>query len=1037
VEIFELHPLSYTDSYELGDLGPEFSVFYHMDENGALHVYARTPHTKEVLSKRMDAVPVEAWKPASIADGKQEREWVYPFSWEFEFYAELKLKSAKSFFLEHSFHDPQSLLSSLPKNTLVAIKAKVDHRIPRKHLEKAMGKGTGVIGFIVDVLAYALGAGGSNGGNSQPDRLILSKIEGKSFFSLQILVFGRSEEDVEAVCAKVSELFNHPLSWKVKRVKRMEEKLNGVKTSMRNIHLASDALGTLLVLPDPHVVPVRTMRGAVLPRRQEARSGFFLGYTVGGRAFTIPEEKLFLHAYLLGGTGKGKSNTLAVLAEEVREKTDWIVVVIDPHNSFATDFACKVWLNQKKTGKGKLIYFDPIHSPISINPLALPQGSDRWVSELQGLESLLKMFERLFFLHAGATYVKFLITYALIYLYRVTPNPTFQDLYKTVTELRRGTLPPPPGLSQRERERWENEAKVSSQLEATSFASVFARLKLFVDNRLISKLFSTTSIKDEELIQPGTTVVVNTQEDNLGENASFLIAGAFLMKLWFISRTIPLSKRPRIVVFLDEAQKFAKFTQLDILLSEGRKYGLHIVLAHQHLGQFEEKAIVKSIMSNAGVKIIHQTVEEDAETVAKLDPDYSEKILRSVTTLPVGRALVIEPTLYGESATPPALVDVRKFQTVEEKDALFKEITEEMEKYKPPEEEEIQPVVLSFTEKFFGKKPTEIDPAAELAYQVTWLGAVSLLKRRIGKPAFYNAVKNFEFTPLLKKHNPDVPVTWVVRTVKKITGNAYTEARVYAAIGKLEKNKLVRRQGNRLYLLQAPDENPNFSKNAPSRNGNILMNAAYLFYTQQGYVVRPTLFQVGKELPDMVAIPVVDKKGWLDFQSAISVEIESPQEVQRHPEQLHKNVEKAGDFKEVHIWCMKNDRWLIESLLQEGDMVKIFTPEDVEFREYEIKEERKEATQPEETQQIPEEETQQTQTFTIEDERGVSVSVELETQEAQKLIEQFNPNGSKVILPPPHIVETNENEIVINKRYPKRKIEALRLKVKRFLSKNE
>jgi hypothetical protein len=79
------------------------------------------------------------------------------------------------------------------------------------------------------------------------------------------------------------------------------------------------------------------------------------------------------------------------------------------------------------------------------------------------------------------------------------------------------------------------------------------------------------------------------------------------MKLWFEVLARARLNKPRTPVFLviDEFQFVADLPIIDTILSEARKYGLHLVIAHQHTKQIPG-VLLQSIMSNCGVKVAFQ-----------------------------------------------------------------------------------------------------------------------------------------------------------------------------------------------------------------------------------------------------------------------------------------------------------------------------------------------------------------------------------------------------------------------------------------------
>jgi hypothetical protein len=68
-------------------------------------------------------------------------------------------------------------------------------------------------------------------------------------------------------------------------------------------------------------------------------------------------------------------------------------------------------------------------------------------------------------------------------------------------------------------------------------------------------------------------------------------------------------------LYVDEFHDFLTLSFADIL-SASRKYGLNLVLAHQHLTQLDEK-LKGAILGNAGTVISFRVGVEDAEILAK------------------------------------------------------------------------------------------------------------------------------------------------------------------------------------------------------------------------------------------------------------------------------------------------------------------------------------------------------------------------------------------------------------------------------------
>ena len=90
------------------------------------------------------------------------------------------------------------------------------------------------------------------------------------------------------------------------------------------------------------------------------------------------------------------------------------------------------------------------------------------------------------------------------------------------------------------------------------------------------------------------------------------------MEMAALSRKAERERKP-FYLFLDEFQDFCAndgaAKTLAQILSECRKFGLHLHLAHQTLGQVRER--VSSALGNVGVKVVFSIDREDAEVMAK------------------------------------------------------------------------------------------------------------------------------------------------------------------------------------------------------------------------------------------------------------------------------------------------------------------------------------------------------------------------------------------------------------------------------------
>ncbi|MFC1896531.1 TraM recognition domain-containing protein [Thermodesulfobacteriota bacterium] len=151
---------------------------------------------------------------------------------------------------------------------------------------------------------------------------------------------------------------------------------------------------------------------------------------------------------------------------------------------------------------------------------------------------------------------------------------------------------------------------------------------------------------------------MNLSKGEIGEDSSSLLGAMMItmIQLAALDRTdIPEERRVPFYLYVDEIHSFATLSFADIL-SEARKYGLSLTLAHQYIGQLDEK-IRQAIFGNVGTMICFRVGQEDARVLAReFYPDFDETDLVSLPNHHIYLRLMIDGlSSKGFSATtlPP------------------------------------------------------------------------------------------------------------------------------------------------------------------------------------------------------------------------------------------------------------------------------------------------------------------------------------------------------------------------------------------------
>ena len=71
------------------------------------------------------------------------------------------------------------------------------------------------------------------------------------------------------------------------------------------------------------------------------------------------------------------------------------------------------------------------------------------------------------------------------------------------------------------------------------------------------------------------------------------------------------------------------------------------------------------------------------------------------------------------------------------------------------------------------------------------------------------------------------------------------------------------------------------------------------------------------EQPDCISIPILDNESF-DVLNSVAIEVESPQEIRSHPQQVKSNMTKSLEwFSKVEMWCYEDTQDKLQDILDE------------------------------------------------------------------------------------------------------------------------
>src|SRR5262249_49594255 len=136
------------------------------------------------------------------------------------------------------------------------------------------------------------------------------------------------------------------------------------------------------------------------------------------------------------------------------------------------------------------------------------------------------------------------------------------------------------------------------------------------------------TINFNDVLGKGKVLLVNLARQNvISEDDQHLLGTLLVNELLTAAFARKEGERKPFFLFIDEFQHFVTKDICEIL-DGGRKFGLHLILAHQHLRQLQEKdpEVYFSTLGNARTKVVFGgMIDHDLDTLARemydLDPD--------------------------------------------------------------------------------------------------------------------------------------------------------------------------------------------------------------------------------------------------------------------------------------------------------------------------------------------------------------------------------------------------------------------------------
>jgi hypothetical protein len=356
---------------------------------------------------------------------------------------------------------------------------------------------------------------------------------------------------------------------------------------------------------------------------------FSLGWYYNKKQKKYRLAKLFqndraTHQYVVGATGTGKTKFLENLIREDIERFNGFGI-IDPHGDLIEDIKSFLAFRYCESDDPDCIASrvviidptDPIYT-VTFNPLEATPGvsvaeqvgelvssfrkiwADSWGSRMEDLmrNSLIALGEAELTLCELTTFLA-RRNFRAVVLEKVT-NPTALESFR----------------------RFDAQ---TDRMQLTMTEPILNKINAFLADDRMRQMFSfpKSSFSFREIMDESKILLIKLDKGKL-KGCSDLLGSLLMAKIQiaaFSRSDISKDQRIPFYLYIDEFQNFAT-DSFKTVLSEARKYGLSLIMAHQTLSQIPDD-LRSLVLSSAGIQIVFRVNRQDASLLAKELFQYS------------------------------------------------------------------------------------------------------------------------------------------------------------------------------------------------------------------------------------------------------------------------------------------------------------------------------------------------------------------------------------------------------------------------------
>ncbi len=373
------------------------------------------------------------------------------------------------------------------------------------------------------------------------------------------------------------------------------------------------------------------------------------------RKITIGELDLKRHYQIVGQTGTGKSTLLSTMILSAIEQGHGLTF-FDPHGS-TIDVVLKS-LPEKSAHKVRVVRIGDTDHPVPLNIW----DSDDPVKEERNISDLCELFSDIFDPQkqgiVGPRYERWLSTFAKASIALLGRRASLESIAvisqskDNMLKAYKAIVKDYPELAETIKQEYGTDNSNDFQNILNWYLCKFQRLTAV--EQLRQTLGAGTNALDfNNSIDTDTVTLIDLASPTIGSHAARIVGTLLLMKLW--NAAMKRKQREKThMVFVDEASLF-QTNPMPRMLAESRKFGISMVLCHQHAGQLTAE-IRDALESNSANFTAFRLSPRDAISAAVRFDDPTMQV--SLTRLPAFHA--ITSLSVDGSQTEPFTLTIQK-----------------------------------------------------------------------------------------------------------------------------------------------------------------------------------------------------------------------------------------------------------------------------------------------------------------------------------------------------------------------------------------